>query len=231
MAKTSTRQGCGSRFLAILVDLDNTLYDFGYAKEQACREVVQTLGVGNTDDLVRAFLFSPFGVENTKCHQLYLRDMGITETQTVMRAIDVYTQAKLKAIHPYPGVYETLQRIHAAGIKIGAVTNAHTVHASERLAHIQIDDLFDCIVTPDITGLKKPDPAMFLHAASLLKIQPHQICVIGDNLINDIKPAQEAGMYTIHAEYGNRLPAEYAEGIIADFTISSFSHILQILGL
>jgi FMN phosphatase YigB (HAD superfamily) len=79
--------------------------------------------------------------------------------------------------------------------------------------------------------MKKPDPAMFLHAASLLKIQPHQICAVGDNLVNDIRPAKEAGMCTIHAEYGNRLPPEYSEGIVPDFSISSFPGILQILGL
>jgi len=231
MTGTDIRQGCGNRFLGILVDLDNTLYDFGYAKEEACRRVIQAIGVGTADDLVRTFLFSPYGVESPKAIQSFLSEQGITDADVFMRAVQVYTKTKIEAIEAYPGVYETLLKIHTAGMKIGAVTNASHEHATERLIHIQTADLFDCLVTPDTAGMKKPDPAMFLHAAELLKIQPHQICAIGDNLINDIRPAKEAGMCTIHAEYGNRLPPEYSEGIIADFSISSFSDILPILGL
>lgn len=231
MSGTDVCHGYGNRFLGILVDLDNTLYDFGYAKEKACREVVQAIGVGTEDELVRFFLFSPYGVESPKAIQSFLSEYGITDPDTFMHAVKVYTSAKINAIKAYPGVPETLLKIHMAGLKIGAVTNASQEHATERLVHIQANDFFDCLVTPDNAGMKKPDPAMFLHAASLLKIQPHQICAVGDNLVNDIRPAKEAGMCTIHAEYGNRLPPEYSEGIVPDFSISSFPGILQILGL
>ncbi|WP_373839778.1 HAD family hydrolase [Methanospirillum sp.] len=231
MPGTDILHGYGNRFLGILVDLDNTLYDFGYAKEKACKEVVQAVGVGKADDLIRAFLFSPFGVESPRAIQSFLSDHEITDPEIFMHAVKVYTRAKIEAIEAYPGVFETLLKIHAAGLKIGAVTNASHEHATERLVHIQTEVFFDCLVTPDNAGMKKPDPAMFLHAASLLKIQPHQICVVGDNLVNDINPAKKAGMCTVHAEYGNRLPPEYSEGIVADFSISSFSDILQIIGL
>jgi putative hydrolase of the HAD superfamily len=231
MTGTYVCQGHGQRFLGLLVDLDNTLYDFGTAKEKACRKVVESIGVGSSDDLIRTFLFSPYGVESPKAIQSFLSEHGITDPDIFMTAVQVYTQAKIEAIQAYPGVYETLLQIHTVGLKIGAVTNASSEHATERLNHIQIADFFDCLVTPDNTGFKKPDPAMFLHAASILKIQPHQICAVGDNLVNDIKPAKDAGMCAIHAEYGNRLPPEYSDGITADFSISSFSDILPILGI
>ncbi len=231
MAGTDVSQGQGFRFLGVLVDLDNTLYDFGTAKEEACRQVVNAVGTGTVDDLIRAFLFSPYGVESPKAIQTFLTEKGITDPDVFILAVNVYTKAKIESIKAYPGVYETLLKIHTAGLKIGAVTNASLEHASERLLHIQASDFLNCLVTPDSTGLKKPDPAMFLHAASILKIQPHQLCAVGDNLVNDIKPAKQAGMCTIHAEYGNRLPPEFSEGISADFSISSFSDILPILGL
>lgn len=231
MAGTYVCQGHSPRFLGLLVDLDNTLYDFGAAKEEACKKVVETIGVGTADELIRSFLFSPHGVESPQAIQSFLSDHGITNPDIFMNAVRTYTETKIAAIEAYPGVYETLLKIHANGLKIGAVTNASSEHAYERLIHIQIADFFDCLVTPDTTGLKKPDPEMFLHAASLLKIQPHQICAVGDNLVNDIKPAKDAGMCAIHAEYGNRLPPEYSDGIMADFSISSFSDILPILGL
>lgn len=231
MSGTNTCYGQVQRFRAILVDLDNTLYDFGAAKEAACQKVIYMLGKGNPDDLIRAFLFSPYGVESPEAIQSYLTELGIFEPELFKKAVKTYTQAKIESVKAYPGVYETLLLLHSKGLKVGAVTNASSEHAKERLAHIEVAELLDCLVTPDNSGYKKPDPAMFLHAASLLRIQPHQICAVGDNLVNDIRPAKEVGMCTIHAEYGNRLPPEYSEGIVADFSISSFSDILSILGL
>lgn len=72
MAGTDVSQGQGFRFLGVLVDLDNTLYDFGTAKEEACRQVVNAVGTGTVDDLIRAFLFSPYGVESPKLFRPFL---------------------------------------------------------------------------------------------------------------------------------------------------------------
>lgn len=231
MTITNACRGEAQRFRAVIVDLDNTLYDFGAAKEAACQKVVSVIGKGSADDLIRAFLFSPYGVESPKAIQSFLEELNIYNPELFNTAVQTYIQAKMEAIKAYPGVYETLLQIHKAGLKVGAVTNASNEHAKERLIHIQVAEFLDCLVTPDNSGLKKPDSAMFLHAASLLRVQPHQICAIGDNLVNDIRPAQEAGMCTVHAEYGNRLPLKYSEGITADFSISSFSDILSIIGL
>ncbi|NLV27506.1 MAG: HAD-IA family hydrolase [Methanomicrobiales archaeon] len=231
MAGTDTFRGQTTRFRALLVDLDNTLYDFGKAKESACEEVVKLVGKGTTDDLIREFIFSPYGVESPYAIQSFLSRQDIHDPEIFNQVVTAYTQAKINAIVAYPGVYETLLQIQAAGIKVGAVTNASEEHATERLIHIQVAGLLDCLVTPDNSGLKKPDSKMFLHAASLLSVQPHQICAVGDNLVNDIRPAKEAGMCTIHAEYGNRLSIEYSEGIVPDFSILSFPDILPILGL
>lgn len=230
MGGTDTYPGQNIRFRGILVDLDNTLYDFVAAKEEACRRVVDEVGVGDTAGLLQAFLFSPYGVESPLALITWLKEKMISDETVINRVVSLYSATKISAVKPYPGVYETLLRIRRAGIKIGAVTNASKDHATERLLHIQVSTFMDCLVTPDTTGLKKPNPGMFLHAAALLDIQPHQICVVGDNLVNDIRPAQQAGMVTVHAEYGNRLSPEYSKGIIPDFSITSFGDILPILG-
>ena len=231
MTGTNTVQGLSSRFLGVLLDLDNTLYDFASAKEKACTEVTRFIGEGDPDDLISAFLFSPHGVENPVVIHLWLRDKGITDETVISGAIEIYLETKASAIIAYPGVIETLRKIHSSGLKIGAVTNASYEHANNRLVHIGIQNFMSCLVTPDTSGLKKPDPEMFIYSAEHLKVQPHQVCAVGDNLINDIRPAKQAGMCTVHAAYGNRLPPEYSEGIVADFTIQSFPELLPVLGI
>lgn len=218
-------------FAGLLTDLDNTLYDFAAAQEEACRAVIRIAGRGDIEGLIRAFLFSPQGVAGPEPVREYLRCQGIEDEGIILSAMSGYETVKREAIIPFPGVVETLILIHTAGIQIGAVTNASAAHARERLGRIGVLDLFSTLVSPDTSGLKKPDPAVFLRAAISLGLPATRICMIGDNLVNDIGPAQELGMFTVHARYGDRLPPEFAGDAIPDLVADSFSALIPVLGL
>lgn len=218
-------------FYGLLTDLDNTLYDFAAAQEAACRAAIRVAGTGDCEGLIRAFLFSPHGVTSPAPIRVYLQELGIDDDDHIARACNEYEAVKKNAIIPFPGVVETLRIIHASGIRIGAVTNASSCHARDRLARIGVTNLFSSLVSPDITGLKKPDPAMFRHAAEEIGVPTLQICVVGDNLVNDITPAQSLGMFTVHARYGDRLPPEFAGDAIPDAVLDCFSGLIRILGL
>jgi HAD superfamily hydrolase (TIGR01662 family) len=218
-------------FSGLLTDLDNTLYDFAAAQEAACEAVIRIAGTGDCQGLIQAFLFSPHGVTSPAPIRSYLQGLGISDEDHIIRACVEYETVKKNAIIPFPGVVETIRLIHDSGIRIGAVTNASFRHASERLDRIGLSELFSSLVCPDISGLKKPDPAAFQWAAEEIGIPAEQICVIGDNLVNDIAPAQALGMFTVHARYGDRLPPEFSGGVIPDTALDSFSGLIQVLGL
>lgn len=55
----------------------------------------------------------------------------------------------------------------------------------------------DVIVTSGELGIKKPDPAIFLHGLGKLEVQPEQAIFVGDDLTKDIVPAKSLGMRTI----------------------------------
>jgi len=231
MAGTKILHGTGLRFRCVLFDLDNTLYDFASAKEKACKKVIKAIGRGDAYDLMSNFIFSPYGVENPRVIKDYLAGYNITDEEVVSEAVRIYVSTKMAEIVPYPGVYDTLIKLDNAGLKIGAVTNASTDNAIERLSKIQVIDLLDCLVTPENSGFRKPDSAIFIHTSALLQVEPHQTLFVGDNLVNDIRPASQTGMCTVHAKYGDRLPPEYSEGIVPDYSISAFPEILNIIGL
>ena len=218
-------------FSGLLTDLDNTLYDFAAAQESACQAVIRVAGTGDYQGLIRAFLFSPHGVESHTPIRTYLQDMGITDEVVIRNACSEFETVKKSAIVPFPGVVETLRIIHAAGIRIGAVTNASSAHARERLVRIGVRDLFVSLISPDSSGLKKPDPAMYQRAADELGVPVTRICVIGDNRVNDIAPALSLGMFTVHARYGDRLPSEFAGDAIPDAVVDTFTGLIPILGL
>ena len=219
------------KFDVFLTDLDNTLYDFAGAMECASRAVISLIGKGEPEDLIRSLIFSPHGVESRQALIEYLNLVGIEDESTLKVVCHEFERIKKLNIIPYPGVVPGLQQIFNAGIRIGAVTNAMSCHAEERLNLIGVRNLVSELITPDIIGKKKPSPEVYQLAAEIMNCPTCRICVLGDNLINDIGPAQIVGMYGIHARYGNRLSEEYSKGVIPDAVIDQFDSIIPILGI
>lgn len=218
------------RFSVLMTDLDNTLYDFHYAMVQACQAVVNSSGCGDRDELLTSFLFSPHGVESIRVIIEYLTGKGLQDS-AIWMACDEFEAVKKASIMLYPKVLESIIVMHQSGIRIGAVTNASSVHALERIVHVRLNEYIDFMITPDLVGVKKPDIRFYQRAIDACGYPPFDICMVGDNLVNDIRPAQKLGIYGVHARYGDRLPLEFAENIHADAEIHSFCDILQIMGL
>jgi putative hydrolase of the HAD superfamily len=219
------------RFDVLLTDLDNTLYDFAVAMELACQAVITRIGRGELNDLIHALIFSPHGVESYQALAEYLHIQGIEDELLLNSVWDEFERIKNQNIIPFPGVVAGLQQIHKAGVLIGAVTNATSYHAEERLNRIGVRTLIHKLISPNYIGKKKPDPEVYRLTAEMMSCPPHRICVLGDNLINDIAPAQNAGMFGIHARYGDRVPVEYTQSIIPDAIVDSFEDIIPILGV
>lgn len=53
------------------------------------------------------------------------------------------------------------------------------------------------VFSPDVLGLRKPDPAAFLAVLQKMKARPEEAVMVGDSLENDILPAQSAGIKPI----------------------------------
>lgn len=241
---SSVHRGCGhrlqqdlhderniQRFSGLITDLDNTLYDYSAIQETACRAVIKVIGAGDCQSLMRTFLFSPHGVESHEAIREYLLQIGFDDETVFSRAYREYDLTKDTSLIPFPGVIESITRIHDAGIRICAVTNASSGHARDRIRLIGLQDFIPSLISPDVSGLKKPDPDMYQMAADEMRLPLSSICVVGDNLVNDIAPAQVLGMYAVYARYGDRLPPEFAGDAIPNAVIDSFSEIIEILGL
>ncbi|WP_165394837.1 HAD family hydrolase [Methanofollis fontis] len=188
---------------AVLFDMDNTLWDFVAAKREACRAVVEHAGKGDADELFSYFGRPGVGFEDPGNVIEYLLDIGANGS-CVMPCCRVYEQVKLASIHLYPGVDETLETLVSAGLSLAVVTDAHSSQARARLSKAGIIEHFACIVTPDISGGRKPDHASFLHALRTLPAHPGDAMVVGDSIRREIEPAHALGMRTAYALYGDR---------------------------
>ncbi|UFS61365.1 HAD-IA family hydrolase [Sulfurimonas sp. HSL-3221] len=103
----------------------------------------------------------------------------------------------------YPGIRETVETLHAAGVRLAVATNAPSTFAARMIRHLGIADYFDHIIGPDIAGASKPDPAMLRLILDALGFRPqeHRAWMVGDNS-KDIDAARLAGITGIFSTWG-----------------------------
>jgi putative hydrolase of the HAD superfamily len=87
---------------------------------------------------------------------------------------------------------------------MAVLTDAHNGNALARLRKVDLARFFDHVISFDMTGAKKPAPDAFLLALQLLQMLPSETLLVGDSLRRDIAPAQQLGMITAYAKYGDR---------------------------
>ncbi len=214
----------------MLFDMDNTLYDFFHAKNKACTRVTELAGVGEGAELFRYFLNGTHGFEHHHNIRDYLRDRDVFTEKLYLEACTVYDEEKVASLRLYPGVDETIRALRSKGVKLAIVTDAESPQAEIRMRAIGLRQYFDTVVTPDISGKRKPNPDTFLTALENLGETPDVGWVVGDSPKREIEPGNALGMKTIYAQYGDWIGIPYPQ-IVPHYTIQAFSEIKTIFGL
>ncbi|HEY8215911.1 MAG TPA: HAD-IA family hydrolase [Acidimicrobiia bacterium] len=103
---------------------------------------------------------------------------------------------------PHAVMVTAIERIRAAGLKTGALTNNwHDPEASGDGGHdrVVLHDLFDVVVESAVEGLRKPDPRIYELVCERLDVAPDATVFLDDLGVN-LKPARAMGMATIKVE-------------------------------
>ncbi|HJJ90337.1 MAG TPA: HAD family hydrolase [Methanocorpusculum sp.] len=191
-------------YLAVLFDMDNTLFDFIAAMKQGAAAAAKVIGVGTGDQLLSYYLRWKYHIEDHTNLQDFMMDHHKFSVDRYLGAVKAFERAKLTSLMPYYGIPDLLIALKEKGYRLGIVTDAYEYAAEERLRHTNLFRFFDKIIAYDTTGYKKPHHAPFEYAMNLLKTQPYETVYIGDSIRRDIEPAKSLGLTTIYAAYGDR---------------------------
>ena len=109
-------------------------------------------------------------------------------------AVDEFVHAYLGCLdfELVPGAPEALERVAAAGVRLGVVAN-WDITLPETLRRLGVDRLFTTIVTSAEAGAAKPDPAIFRLALDRLAAAPERTLHVGNESVDE-EGAQAAGM-------------------------------------
>lgn len=119
--------------------------------------------------------------------------------------------------------HAALSRLRSAGLRLGVVSNSDG-RVDSALAAAGIREYFDVIVDSAITGVEKPDPAIFRIALEALGVQPDHALYVGDLFDVDVLGARSAGIDAVLFE-GDAGPlppgciAVSSLGALADFVL------------
>jgi HAD superfamily hydrolase (TIGR01509 family) len=227
---------------AVLFDVDDTLFDRSGAQllvlDVITRELRDLFAGIDRQDLVDAFLESDrvttlefYGdapvVEGVRVRRarMFLDLLGLDEAPADAIA-ELYVEAYPRVNAPVDGAVALVEAL-APRFRLGIVSNSLPDVQYQKLETLGVRHLFDCIVLSEEFGIRKPDPAIFWHAAGLLGREAEECLYVGDSYAADVVGAKEAGLRVCWFNPTGLRPPQV--GVECDFEIRALAQVLEIL--
>lgn len=237
----------------VLFDIDDTLVDtrgaFGHALSDVARRYLPDLPPERHPELVTVWRADVGGH-----YAAYTRgEVGFVE-QRMTRANELHEQFGGPALDDeafavwdesfqrafadgwvaHPEVDVVVDTLLAAGLRVGALSNASVALQTTKLERVALLDRVPMLVGVDTLGVGKPDPRVFVEACRRLGTAPEHTAYVGDELDVDAVAAREAGLLGIWVDRPGtrRIPITDAEITTAAVpTLRSLSDLPTLLGL
>lgn len=211
---------------AVLLDLDGTLADTAADLAHALNRLrgeqdLPPLAVSQLRPYVsqgaRGMLACALNVGPADADYTRLRD----------RFLAIYADSCAREATLFEGFADVLGELRGRGLRIGIVTNKLERFAAPLLRALGVWPDADCLITPDLLRLPKPDPQGVLMACARLGVAPAASVFVGDDP-RDIAAGQAAGTRTVVAGYGYIAPGEDVAVWGADACIDSPAGLLAL---
>lgn len=225
-------------FDIIFLDLDDTIFDFGYAEQEALLAVLSSISVLPTDE--HHMLFSEINDAHWKRlerGELTRREVQIGRFRAFFDRISVQADAEeanrvfmesiAKSHHFIDGAEQLLQDLRHAGKRIYVVSNASLSVQWNRLRLAGLDTFFDGVFLSEEIGAQKPSREFFERVFERVpNMKPNRSIILGDSLTSDIAGGKTAGISTC---WFNPKSKQGRETIKPDFEIRALGAFLTIV--
>lgn len=213
------------RYKRILMDVDDTLFDFPTGNRRAVEQLMAELGLSSPT------IFEEYQAINHACWEALERGEMTQEVLHVERfrrflarkgrsddpaaVANRFAELLGRQAIPLPHAEETVRAI-AERLPVVLLTNGITVIQRLRLANARISQWVSDVIISQEVGLSKPDPRIF--ELALGGLDRREALMIGDGLRSDVQGANHAGVDVCwYNPGGKRLPGDlHAEYEIRD---------------
>lgn len=196
------------RYDYVLLDADNTLWDFDQAEFDALEETLRAYGYPRTKENHRRYqrvnrrLWEAFEQGELKQEEVlalrfqeFLKEMGEVGNPYAMNTF--YMRQLAEKSRLFPRAEEFCQRL-ASFCTLALVTNGVSVVQRSRLERSPLSSLFSYVFVSTEMGSQKPSREFFEIVFQGMSIEdPSRVVLMGDSLSSDILGGNNAGVDTI----------------------------------
>lgn len=225
------------KYRGLLLDIDNTLYDYEFAHNHAqsavldlCSMLTQCSTMELSNSLKKAKLDTKSTLIGTAAshHRLIyfqkmLENLKINPLPIAHDLYRVYWEEFIANIVVYDGVYELLEKYKN---NICLVTDMLANIQYQKIRKMRLDLYIDKLATSEEAGVEKPHPYIFLLAINKLQMNKKNVCMIGDSFEKDIVGAKNVGINAIWININEDKKRQKSKGCIE---IDNFKKILELV--
>lgn len=194
----------------ILIDVDDTIFDFPAAEEKAFRALLKALKIDYTPQLHQKYtdfnqhLWAKIDqgkltrdeMQKSRFKDFFQKECGVTVKDND-HLLKMYHQA-MASSHVFKiHAQQCIKQLKKEGYHLAIISNGLEAVQKKRLTEGQVLDDFDQLFISQKMGVMKPTKAYFDQVFKLSGWQPQQSIVIGDDLLSDITGAEQYGLASI----------------------------------
>ncbi len=206
---------------AVIFDLDGTLIDNNAYHLIAWKKYLEKVGIDIAEDEYRKNIN---GRTNKDAIE-YIYQKKMTDDEAMVYALEkeaVYRELYLPFIKPVSGLLSFLDKLQQLKIPMAIATSGIQVNIDYMFEHLPIKQYFSVVVNSAHISKGKPDPEIYLKAASLLQIPAFQ-CLAFEDAAVGVTSAKNAGMKVIALTTTQTIEElKEADMIIGNFDVESF---------
>ena len=207
---------------AVIFDMDGIIVD----TEPLSQEVDELIFQKEFNITVGDTYFETVGIKEVDAMQFYINHFGldINAEDLVRKKRAVYIELLKEKASPIQGSVELINSIKRR-YRLALASSATVEYVRTVLKKLTIEDAFEVIVTGDDVTNGKPDPEIYLLAASKLGLDPSK-CLVLEDAEKGVKAAKNAGMKCI------AVPTEFTKNLNfskADVVINTMTEVHKYL--
>ena len=205
----------------VIFDMDGVIVDTEPVHHYAYFKHFEELNIAVTDEMYTSFT----GNSTRNVFQRLKAHFGLEQDveDLIQRKRAIFNDAfdSKPDLELLEGVEKLIKELHQNGVQLIVASSASKVTIDRVFTRFKLHGYFTHIVSGEDFPKSKPNPDIFLHAASL-SVAPKESCIVIEDSTNGIVAAKAAGIYCVGYDSANSKAQDYS---LSDIVIQHFDEL------